>query len=94
MDVHYYIDELSEEQALSTPADYIKDDVDTVKCWLETRETMENLAYRTAVTYTDNGIPSLFYKTTLRGISCHEIGTRNNELEQVSLSFEEPRLYG
>ena len=94
MDIKYFAFEVSEEQALTTECDDIEKNVDPVKCWLAVRETMEELAYRTAVTYTDNGTPSLYYYTTLRGISCYEVGTRDNRLEQGPLYFEEPRLHG
>ena len=94
MDIKYFAFEVSEEQAINTECDDIEMNVDPVRCWLTVRETMEELAYRTAITLTDNGEPSLYYYTTLRGISCYEVGSRNNELEQVPLSFEKPRLHG
>ena len=94
MDIKYFAFEVSEEQAINTECDDIEKNVDPVKCWLTVRETMEELAYRTALTLTDNGTPSLYYYATLRGISCYEVGSRNNELEQVPLSFEKPRLHG
>jgi len=94
MDIKYFAFEVSEEQAINTECDDMEKNVDPVKCWLTVRETMEELAYRTAITLTDNGDPSLYYYTTLRGISCYEVGSRNNEVEQVPLSFEEPRLHG
>ena len=94
MDIKYFAFEVSEEQALTTECDDIEKNVDPVKCWLTVRETMEELAYRTAITLTDNGDPSLYYYTTVRGIACHEISSRNNQLEEMPLSFEEPRLLG
>jgi len=94
MDIKYFAFEVSEEQAINTECDDIEKNVDPVECFKVVRETMEELAYRTALTLTDNGKPSLYYYTTLRGISCYEVGSRDNELEQVSLSFEKPRLHG
>ena len=94
MDIKYFAFEVSEEQAINTEADDMEKNVDPDKCWLTVRETMEELAYRTALTLTDNGKPSLYYFTTLRGISCYEVGTRDNGLESVTVSGQEPRLLG
>ncbi len=94
MDIKYFSFEVSEEQAINTDADDMEKNVDPVKCWLTVRETMEELAYRTALTLTDNGTPSLYYFTTLRGISCYEVGTRDNGLESIPVSGQEPRLLG
>jgi len=94
MNIKYFREEVSEEEALTTAGDDIETDVPVHTCFRTVRETMEELAYRTAVTYTDNDRPSLFYQTTLKGISCYEIGTRSNNVEQMPLSGEESRLHG
>ena len=94
MNIKFFRDELTEHEALNIQEDELIENIDPVCCFRSTRETMEQLAYRTAVTYTDNGTPSLYYQTTLKGISCYEIGTRDNEVGQVSLPSEESRLHG
>jgi hypothetical protein len=73
MNIRYFKDELTEQEALISQADDIETDVPVHTCFRSVRETMEELAYRTAVTYTDNDRPSLFYQTTLKGISCREV---------------------
>ena len=94
MDIKYFSFEVSEEQAINTEADDMERGVSPERCFRVVRETMEELAYRTALTLTDNGKPSLYYYTTLKGISCHEIDTRDNDMGRVSLSSEESRLPG
>ena len=94
MNIKFFRDELTEHEALNIQEDHIDKDVSPNVCFRTVRETMEELAYRTAVTYTDNGTPSLYYQTTLKGISCYEVGTRDNDLGRVSLPSEEPRLLG
>lgn len=94
MNIKYFREEVSEEEALNTAGDDIETDVPVHSCFRTVRETMEELAYRTAVTYTDNDKPSLFYQTTLKGISCYEVGTRNNNMVKVPVSREKPRLFG
>ena len=62
------------------------------------RNTMEELAYRTAVWYDPQGKPVMAYHMTLDGVQPRAINdedySRNDELEQVSLPCEEPRLLG
>ena len=94
MNIKYFREEVSEEEALNTAGDDIETDVPVHTCFRSVRETMEELAYRTAVTYTDNDEASLYYSTTVKGISCYEVGSRNNEVDEVSLSREKPRLFG
>ena len=62
------------------------------------RNTMEELAYRTAVWYDPQGKPVMAYHMTLSGVQPRAINdedyTRNDELGSVSLSREESRLLG
>ena len=94
MNIRYFKEDLTEEEALIAQADDIETDVPVRKCFRSVRETMEELAYLTAVTYTDNDEASLYYSTTVRGISCYEVGSRNNEVDEVSVPREKPRLLG
>ena len=86
MIIKYFKDHVDEAQAIVDSGDAMEGYVSPEKCFRVVRETMEELAYRTAVTYNDNNQPSLYYWTTVKGISCHEVGTRNDRLEQVSIS--------
>ena len=94
MNIRYFKEDLTEEEALIAQADDIETDVPVRTCFRSVRETMEELAYRTAVTYTDNDDASLYYSTTVKGISCYEVGSRNNGLEELPVSREKPRLLG
>ena len=62
------------------------------------RNTMEELAYRTAVWYDPQGKPVMAYHMTLSGVQPRAINdedyTRNDELGSVSLSSKESRLLG
>ena len=62
------------------------------------RDTMEELAYRTAVWYNPQGEAVMAYHMTLDGVQPRAINDedyqRNDEVEQVSVSSEEPRLLG
>ena len=89
MDIMYFKDVLSEEEALTTGPDALEEGIVPEVCFKTVRETMEELAYRTAVTYNDNKEPSLYYWTTLKGISCSEVGKRNNRVESIPLSCQE-----
>ena len=94
MKVHYFSESISESEALVAEPFDTETNISPEKCWLNVRNTMEELALRTAVTYTDEGRPCLFYNTTVKGISCYEVGTRDNGLESVPVSGQEPRLLG
>jgi len=94
MNIKYFKDQVSEEEALKTAGDAVEQGVIPETCFREVRETMEELAYRTAVTYTDNDEASLYYSTTVKGISCYEVGSRDNRLGEVPVSGEKPRLLG
>jgi len=60
------------------------------------RNTMEELAYRTALWYDPQGKPVMAYHMTLSGVQPRAINDedykRNDELEKLPLSGEEPRL--
>ena len=62
------------------------------------RNTMEELAYRTAVWYDPQGKPVMAYHMTLSGVQPRAINdedyTRNDELGSVSLPSKESRLLG
>ena len=94
MNIKYFKDHVDEAQAITDSGDAMEAGIPPESCFKAVRETMEDLAYRTAVTYTDNGAPSLYYTTTLKGISCYEVGTRDNRVERVSLPSQESRLHG
>jgi len=94
MNVNYFKDELSVADALTIEADAREENISPEQCFRVVRETMEELAYRTAVTYSDNDKPSLYYWTTVKGISCYEIDTRDDQLGRVSLPSAESRLLG
>jgi len=98
MIIRYWEEQLDEKTVLSFTDDslaaYKEINVDPVLCFRSVRDTMEVFGYRTAMTYTDEDRPSLYYFTSLKGISCYEVGTRDNEVEEVSIPREESRLYG
>lgn len=98
MDIRYWTEPLSEETILSdlvnTVTDYMDMGIVPEECFRTVRETMEEFGYRTAMTYTPEGKPSLYYYTTLKGINCYEVSERSNGLDGMSLPGEEPRLLG
>ena len=73
MNIKYFREEVSEEEALNTAGDDVEQGIPPELCFRTVRETMEELAYRTAVTYTDNDTASLYYWTTVKGISCRSV---------------------
>ena len=62
------------------------------------RNTMEELAYRTALWYDPQGKPVMAYHMTLSGVQPRAINDedykRNDEVGRLPLSGEEPRLLG
>ena len=84
MNIKYFSFEVSLEQAIDTPCDDIEKNVDPAKCWLTVRKTMEELGYRTALTLTDNDEPSLYYQTTIKGITCRSAKGNYNECASSS----------
>ena len=62
------------------------------------RNTMEELAYRTALWYDPQGKPVMAYHMTLSGVQPRAINDedykRNDEVGQEPVSGEEPRLPG
>ena len=62
------------------------------------RDTMEELAYRTAIWYNPKGEPLMHYRMTLQGIQVRVIENedyqRNDNVERLPVSGEEPRLLG
>ena len=82
MNIRYWVDHLDEETILNdsaaTNSEPLHINVAPEICFRQVRETMEEFAYRTAMTYTPEGKPSLYYWTTTKGISCHEV-RKNNE---------------
>ena len=77
MQIKYWEEQLDEDTILSemieTVTAHMDLNVDPVECFKMVRDTMEIFAYRTAMTYTDEGVPSLFYQTTLKGITCRSV---------------------
>ena len=57
------------------------------------RDTMEELAYRTAIWYNPKGEPLMHYRMTLRGIQVRAINDedcqRSNNVEQFPVSSKE-----
>jgi len=95
MIIRYWTDQLDlHEVDAYGDYDLMHSNVPPETCFRQVRETMEELAFRTAMTYTDEGSPSLYYYTTVKGISCYEVSKRSDLLERVTLPSEESRLYG
>jgi len=95
MIIRYWTDQLDlHEVDAYGDYDLMHSNVPPETCFRQVRETMEELAFRTAMTYTDEGRPSLYYYTTVKGISCYEVSQRSDMLEGVTLSREESRLHG
>lgn len=87
MKIHFWADQLElDEVHNKKEIDLIHTNVAPEICFRQVRETMEDLAFRTAMTYNDEGRPSLYYYTTVKGISCYEVNSRSNRLERVSIS--------
>jgi hypothetical protein len=86
MNIKYFKDEVDQEQALTTAGDAVEQGIPPEQCFRTVRETMEELAYRTAVTYTDNDEASLYYWTTLKGICCREVDKRSDNVETIPVS--------
>ena len=81
MNIKYWEAQLDEETILSDMVETITDHMDTrvppEECFKTVRDTMEIFAYRTAMTYTDEGVPSLYYWTTTKGICCQAVRKHN-----------------
>ena len=64
MMIKYWEEQLSEETILDdtveTVTAYMETNVKPELCFKSVRDTMEVFGYRTAMTYTDEGRPSLF----------------------------------
>lgn len=89
MNIHYWTDQLELDEVLSSEdIDLLHTNVPPETCFRQVRETMEELAFRTAMTYNESGNPSLYYYTTVKGISCYEVGKRSDMLEGVTLSSQ------
>ena len=77
MIIKYWEAQLDVETILSDMVETVTDHMDTrvppEECFKVVRDTMEIFAYRTAMTYTDEGVPSLFYQTALKGITCRSV---------------------
>jgi len=94
----YFHEELSVEEAINQDGS----DSETVplpeKVPYVVRDTMEELAYRTAVWYNPKGEPLMHYQMTVKGIQVrkihHEDYQRDNNVERLPLPGEEPRLLG
>jgi len=86
MIIEYWSDQVDLENVPEIDPDHKDTGIEPAECFKVVRETMEVLAYRTAMTYNDEGRPSLYYFTTLKGISCYEVNSRSNRLERVSIS--------
>ena len=62
------------------------------------RDTMEELAYRTAIWYNQQGEAVMHYRMTTTGIKVRVINDedyqRDDDVERLPVSGEEPRLLG
>ena len=88
MNIKYWEEELEEDAILSDAIETVTAHIDwnvrPEMCFKTVRETMEEFAYRTAMTYTDEGVPSLYYQTTIKGISCRSAKGNSNECASSS----------
>ena len=89
MIIKYWEEQLDEDTILSETVDdtsmaHMDTNINPVECFKIVRETMEEFAYRTAMTYTDEGVPSLYYWTTIKGISCRSAKGNQNECASSS----------
>lgn len=88
MIIKYWEAQLDEETILSDMVETVTDHMDTrvppEECFKTVRDTMEVFGYRTAMTYTDEGVPSLYYQTTIKGISCRSTKGSYNECASSS----------
>ena len=73
MRIEFFQDVLDEDDVIDKAGDKTILYVSPERSWIVTRDTMEEEAFRTAVTYTDNDKPSLFYSTSVKGISCRSV---------------------
>ena len=93
MMIKYWEEQLSEDtildETVETVTAFMEMNVVPELCFKSVRDTMEVFGYRTAMTYTDEGAPSLFYYTTLKGINCHEASPRSNGVDELPLSCQE-----
>ena len=88
MNIKFFYDETSLEDCLKTAGNAVEA-ARPEKCWRVVRETMEEIGYRSALTYGESGKPSMYYWMTTQGIRCCEISERNDKLEWVSISSKE-----
>ena len=94
--VKYFLDTVSVEDALIEPGSDTEEFVSPEDVPAGVRNTMEDLAYRTAVWYNDDD-PRMYYEMTLQGIKVRVIdedSKRSDNVERMPVSGEEPRLLG
>ena len=89
MIIKYWEEQLDEDTVLSgmvddTSMSHMDTRVPPEVCFKTVRETMELFGYRTAMTYTDEGVPSLYYQTTIKGICCRSAKGNRNECASSS----------
>ena len=96
--VKYFLDPVRLEEALTLEGDAIEESVQPEKVPYDVRETMELLAYRSAVWYNPEGKAVMYYDVTTKGIRAigirDEDRPRNHQVEQVPLPYQESRLLG
>ena len=94
----YFLDPVTVEEALTLEGDTIEDCLQPERVPYEIRETMELLAYRSAVWYNPQGKAVMFYDVTTKGVRAigikDEDRKRDNNVEQVSIPYQESRLLG
>ena len=94
--VKYFYDTVSIEEALVEPGSDTEQFLAPEDVPAGVRNTMEELAYRTAVWYNEDD-PRMYYVMTVQGIKVRVIdedSKRSDDMGRVPVSGEEPRLLG
>ena len=94
----YFYDELNINDSLHEEGSDSEELSAPEKIPTTVRNTMEELAYRTAVWYDPKGVPIMHYLMTTNGIQVRKIKDedceRNNKVDPMPVSGQEPRLLG
>lgn len=73
MKVHYFVNNLDFETAMETCAFEVDTYTKPELIVNGIRNTMEDLAYRTALVFDNNHKPTLLYHMTLEGVKCRSV---------------------
>ena len=94
----YFYDELSIAEAMNQDGADSESVSKPERVPYVVRDTMEELAYRTAIWYNQQGEAVMHYAMTVKGIQVRVIDNedyqRDDNVERLPLSGEEPRLLG